>query len=314
MGIKTFYCILFGGIFGCLAQETTSLNPFFKTYDDKIIASLYYLEVSNNFQIVNTNSDGSKTKLDLIPNRREQIGIAASFKFADISFGFSPKVFDENKDNANSKLFNISSRFIRNQWMQTITFINQKGFYVSDGNLIIPFPDLRSTKIGGISSYIFNPNFSFRTIANQKEWQTKSSGSFIPNFAFFYTNLDLNDNSLEPQSDVFEMTLAPSYYYNFVINHQFLISTGVTIGAGISNIDGDISAIYESSASLKLGYNSSSFFSFLNLNYIAFIQDESTKIGLNDNVSSLNFSVGYRFDPPKKVKEVFETINQKTGL
>jgi hypothetical protein len=314
MGIKTFYCILFGGIFGCLAQETTSLNPFFKTYDDKIIASLYYLEVSNNFQIVNTNSDGSKTKLDLIPNRREQIGIAASFKFADISFGFSPKVFDENKDNANSKLFNIRSRFIRNQWMQTITFINQKGFYVSDGNLIIPFLDLRSTKIGGISSYIFNPNFSFRTIANQKEWQTKSSGSFIPNFAVFYTNLDLNDGNPSSQSDILEMTLSPSYYYNFVINNRFLISAGLGIGGGISNIDSDISGILESNASLKTGYNTDSFYAFLNVNYFAFVQNSSARVQLNDNVSTLNFTVGYRFDPPKKVKAVFEKVHQKTGL
>jgi hypothetical protein len=37
-------------------------------------------------------------------------------------------------------------------------------------------------------------------------------------------------------------------------------------------------------------------------------------VQLNDNVSSLNISIGYRFDPPNKVKDAFETIHQKTGL
>jgi len=314
MVIKTFWLILIGGILDCYAQESTAPNPYFKAYDDKVIASLYYLDVSNNFQFVSTNTDGSKTTLDLIPNRREQIGMSISYKFADISYGFSPQFFDVNKDNGNSKLFNISTRFIVKQWMQTLSFINQKGFYISEGTTTVLFPNLRSTKIGGVTSYIFNPNFSFKTIANQKEWQTKSSGSFIPNFSFFYTNLDLNDGNPNSKSDIFEMTLSPSYYYNFVINNRILLSAGLSIGGGISNIDSDISGIMESSASLKVGYNTDSFFSFLNVNYIAFIQNSDAKIQLNDNVSTLNVTVGYRFDPPKKVKEEFETIHQKTGL
>ena len=314
MVVKTFCLILIGGILDCFAQENATPNPYFKTYDDKVIASLYYLNVSNNFQIISPNSDGTKLTLDLIPNRREQIGMSVSYKFADISYGFSPQLFDVNKDNGNSKLFNISTRFIVKQWMQTLSFINQTGFYVSDEDITIPFPNLRSTKVGGVTSYIFNPNFSFKTIANQKEWQTKSSGSFIPNFSFFYTNLDLNDGSPNSQSDIFEMTVSPSYYYNFVINNRVLLSAGLSIGGGISNIDSDISGILESSTSLKMGYNTDSIFSFLNVNYIAFVQNSDAKVQLNDNVSTLNVTVGYRLDPPKKVKQAFETIHQKTGL
>ena len=223
--------------------------------------------------------------------------------------GFSPHFFDVNKDNKGSKLFNISTRFIVNQWMQTLTFINQKGFYVNDGTIKIPFTDMRSTKIGGVTSYIFNPNFSFKTIANQKQWQTKSSGSFIPNFAFFYTNLDLNDGNPDTKSNIFEMTLSPSYYYNFVINNKFLISAGLAVGGGISNIDSDISGIFESNASLKTGYNTDSFFAFCNLNYFAFVQDNEARVQLNDTISTINFTVGYRFDPPKKVKKVLREYN-----
>jgi hypothetical protein len=314
MVVKTVWLILIGGIFGCYAQEKTASNPYFKTYDDKVIASLYYLDVSNNFQFVNSNTDGSKTTLDLIPNQREQLGLSVSYKFADISYGFSPQFFNENKDNGNSKLFNISTRFIVNQWMQTLSFINQKGFYANENGLTIPFPNLRSTKIGGVTSYIFNPNFSFKTIANQKEWQTKSSGSFIPNFSFFYTNLDLNDGSVDPEGNLFEMTVSPSYYYNFVINNRVLLSAGLSIGGGISIIDSDVAGILETSTSLKLGYNNDSFFSFCTINYLAFAQNNEAKVQLNDAISTFNISVGYRFNPPKKVKEVFETVHQKTGL
>jgi hypothetical protein len=314
MVVKTFCLILIGGILECFAQENTTPNPYFKTYDDKVIASLYFLDVSNNFQILDVNSVGTKLTLDLIPNRREQIGVSVSYKFADVSYGFSPRFFDENKDNGNSKLFNISTRFIVKQWMQTLSFINQKGFYVSYRGTKFPFPELRSTKIGGVTSYIFNPNFSFKTIANQKEWQTKSSGSFIPNFSFFYTNMDLNNDSSNPKGDIFEMTVSPSYYYNFVINNRFLISAGFSIGGGISIINSDVAGILESSASLKLGYNNDSFFSFFNINYLAFVQNNDARVQLNDNISTLNISVGYRFAAPKKVKEEFETIRQKTGL
>ena len=142
MVVKTFCLILIGGILDCFAQENTAPNPYFKTYDDKVIASLYYLDVSNNFQIVSPNSDGTKRILELIPNRREQIGASVSYRIADFSFGFSPQFFDVNKDNGDSKLFNLSTRFIHKKWMQTLSFINQKGFYVKEETITVPLPNL----------------------------------------------------------------------------------------------------------------------------------------------------------------------------
>jgi hypothetical protein len=192
MDIKKFLFIMIGGIFGCYAQEKPFANSYFKSYDDNVIASLYYLDVSNSFQSISTNPDGSKTKVNYVPNHREQIGMSVSYKFVDVSYGFSPQFFNENKDNEDSKLFNISTRFIVKQWMQTVTFINQTGFCVSIDDVKLPFPRLRSTKIGGVTSYIFNPNFSFKTIANQKQWQTKSSGSFVPNLSIFILILILS--------------------------------------------------------------------------------------------------------------------------
>ncbi|GGD23249.1 DUF4421 family protein [Flavobacterium orientale] len=313
MGVKIVIGLFLGAIGSLFAQQDSEENSHFTNYDDKLITSLYYFDTSNNF-LFNYNLDGTSNYLEFQPNRREQIGVNLSYKFIDVSYGFSPAFLAENKDNSGSKLFTLSTRFYHKKWMQSLTFINQKGFYVSNGEVQAPFPRMRTTKIGGTTSYIFNDKFSFKTIANQKEWQSKSAGSFIPNLSIFYTNFDLNDGGEDTNSNIYLVSLAPSYFYNFVINNQFLLSGGMSTGAGFNIVDGDISAIYEWSASLKIGYNSDSFFTFVNLNYIDFIQDSTAQIRLNDQISTVKITAGYRFDPPKKVKEFYDKTAEKIGL
>lgn len=306
MGIKLSYIFYFFGTFLGIAQNDSLSTSFFKSYDEKVTCSLYYIDSSNSFEFL-FNSDGENNHLSLIPNRKAQIGANISYKFFDVSYGFSPMFFDENKDNSDSKLFTFSTRFYHKKWMQSLTFINQKGFYVED-NITLFLPRLRTTKIGGTTSYVFNDKFSFKTIANQKEWQTKSAGSFIPNFSFYYTNFDLNDGSSGQYSDVYVSTFSPSYFYNLVIREQFLISAGVSPGFGFNAVDGDFSALYELTGSFKIGYNVASFFSFINLNFTDFVQDTNAKIRLNDNFSTFKFTLGYRFNPPKKIKKLYQKI------
>ncbi|WP_029271245.1 DUF4421 family protein [Flavobacterium sp. KJJ] len=313
MDLKLIYIVFFASVFGCFAQKDSLQNPYFKSYDDKVTVSSYYLDTSNNFQIGFT-TNGQKNYIDLIPNRQEQLGLSLGYKFVDISFGFSPKFFDVNKDNSDSKLFSFNTRFYHKKWMQSFTFINQKGFYASEESVQVPFPRMRTTKIGGTTSYVFNDNFSYKTLVNQNEWQTKSSGSFIPNFSFYYTNLNLNNEPNSSNGDFYVFSLAPSYFYNFVISDRILIGTGIAFGAGINDIDGDVSALYQLDLNLKLAYNTDRFFAFASLNTINFIQKESAKDRLNDNISTVKLSIGYRFDPPNKVKEVYEKVNEKTGL
>ncbi|MBS7232910.1 DUF4421 family protein [Flavobacterium psychroterrae] len=313
MKLNLIYIAFFGSVFGCFAQKDTLQNPYFKSYDDKVTASIYYLDTSNNFQI-GFNSEGQKKYVDLNPNRREQVGVGLSYKFIDISFGFAPKFFSENKDNSDSKLFSFNTRFYYKKWMQSFTFINQKGFYISEGAVNVFLPKMRTTKIGGTTSYIFNDNFSYKTLVNQNEWQTKSSGSFIPSFSFYYTNLNLNNAPNSSNGDIYVFSLAPSYFYNFVISDRVLIGTGLAFGAGINDVDGDVSALYQLDFNLKLAYNRDRFFAFASLNTLNFLQNDSAEARLNDNISTVKFNIGYRFDPPNKVKEVYEKVNQKTGL
>lgn len=313
MNLKLVYVVFFGSILGCFAQNDTLRNPYFKSYDDKVTAGFYYLDTSNNFQI-GFDSDGQKKYVALNPNRREQLGVSVSYKFVDISFGFAPKFFSENKDNSNSKLFSFNTRFYLKKWMQSFTFIHQKGFYAGEEKVQVAFPHMRTTKIGGSTSYIFNDNFSYKTLVNQNEWQTKSSGSFIPTFSFYYTNINLKDTPDSSNGEFYVFSIAPSYFYNFVISDRVLIGTGIAVGAGISTIDKVTSGLAEIDFNLKLAYNRDRFFGFVSLNTTNFLQGGDAEARLNDNISTLKLSLGYRFDPPKKVKEVYDKINQKIGL
>ncbi|WP_264552928.1 DUF4421 domain-containing protein [Flavobacterium sp. N2038] len=312
MDLKLIYILFFAGVFGCFAQNDTLQNPYFKSYSDKITASVYYLDTSNSFQIA---SDGQDPKIfvNLIPNRREQIGFNLNYKIIDVTVGFAPKFLGGNKGDSNSKHFNFNTRFYYKKWIQSFTFINQKGFYISDDNITAQLPHMRTTKIGGSTAYVFNDKFSFKTLVSQNEWQTKSSGSFIPTFSFYYTNIDLNTPDSSP-GDIYVFTIAPSYFYNFVISDRVLVGAGIALGAGINDVNGDTSALYQADFNLKLAYNKDRFFGFATLNTVSFAQDDKVDPRLNDNIATLKLSVGYRFDPPKKVKEVYDKVNKKIGL
>lgn len=312
MDLKMIYITFFVSVFGCFAQNDSLRNPYFKSYNDKITASIYYLDTSNSFQIASDDQE-PKTFLNLIPNRREQIGFNLNYKIIDISVGFAPKFLSGNKGDSHSKHFNFNTRFYYKKWMQSFTFINQKGFYVSDDNVTAQLPRMRTTKIGGTTSYVFNDKFSFKTLISQNEWQTKSSGSFIPTFSFYYTNIDLNAPDTTP-GDIYVFTLAPSYFYNFAISDRILIGAGVALGAGINDIDGDTSALYQADLNLKLAYNNDRFFGYASLNSVSFSQDDKVDPRLNDNIATLKLSLGYRFNPPKEVKKVYDKVNDKIGL
>ncbi len=312
MDIKaSFLSSIFG--FCCFAQDNPKVNTYFKSYDEKVIASLYVLNTSNSFEAI-VNSEGTRRRFEFVPNRRSQIGASLSYKFIDVSYGLAPKFIEDNKDNKGSKFLTFDTRFYLKRWAQSILFINQTGFNINDGEIEIAFPKFRSTKIGGVTSYVCNDKFSFRTLANQRQWQTKSAGSFIPSLAFVYTNLDLNDSTGNTHSDIYTVSLAPSYFYNWVIDEHLLIASGISVGAGITSIDRDVYPVYEFRGNLKVAYNSDSFFTFMRINTLNFIQDDQAEIQLNDNLTVLNFVIGYRFNPPKKVQEVYQKVTKKIGL
>jgi hypothetical protein len=313
MGVNKPNIIMFFSFISAWSQNDTIQYSHFKTYNETITTSLYYLDTSNSFEII-YNANNTTNYLNFEPNKRAQVGVNLSYRIIDLSVGFSPSFLAENKDNSNSKHFTLSTRLYLKKWMQSLTFINQTGFYISEAITETEFPRMRTTKIGGTTSYIFNDKFSFKTLANQKEWQTISAGSFIPNFSVYYTNIDLNTPEAGNQSDIFIFSLAPSYFYNLVLQEKVLLSAGVSAGYGLNSVDGDTYGIFELSSNFKIGYNTDTFFTFINYNYSKFTQNAKAQIRLNDEINTIKFTLGYRFKAPKKLNQLYDKANKKIGI
>jgi len=313
MTLKLLFIMLFVNILSSFAQNDSISNSIVKDYDDKVTVTVYNLKTSNGFVII-SGQGANEQYFNLTPNYKSQLGISLAYQFIDVSFSFAPKFFPGNKDNADSKLMSFNYNLFLKKWVQSFTYIHQKGFSIDESDFSFPLPDMRTTKIGTTTSYVFNDNFSYKTVLNQNAWQRKSSGSFIPKFSFYYTHLNFGSDFDNSNGNMYLFSIAPSYYYNFVIRDHFLIGPGVGFGAGINILDKDVYALYQFDFNLKLGYNRDNFFAFLHSTAISFIQNDNAEARLDDSITSFNISVGYRFDAPKKVKKIYDRVHEKTGL
>ena len=312
--IKSFF--LFCAQVMCSQNDSIFKSDYFTTFQDKISTRVSLINTSNNFYI-NESDIGLKYKLE--PNIRDYLGVSILFRSLEIDFGFAPKFIKSNRDNENSKLFNLNFRMFMNQWMQTLDLYNQEGFYVIIENDRINFPDVNTLKIGGSTSYIFNKNFSFRAIGYQNEWQTKSAGSFIPRLYYYYTKYTLNNDEFNENASSFDIAIAPAYYYNFSIAKNFLVGLGGSIGIGLnhsSNVgEGNLTTVlYEFSGRAVIGYNSETFFGGVNSNLLILEHNVDRYTRQDDTITFLEFYVGYRFKAPKKWIKLADDFNTKYGL
>jgi len=304
-------------VFSLSSTETTAQNdtlkPHFISYNDKITVGMTYQNSSNSFTIIH-ETDSETKKVAFTPNTKERISFDLSYKFIDVSIGYAPKFLQKEDAKYDSKNFNLGFRFNYKNWYQSLTFIEQRGFFVSYDDLERMYlPYLKSQKIGGKTSYVFNDNFSYKTVFNQYQWQKKSSGSFVANFSLYYTNLSLNEEFTLANANVYSITLAPAYYYNWVINQNFLISIGLIIGAGANIEKKQTTAIYEFSSTFKLGYNRDAYFFYLDTNGTSFLQ-EAKNVQFDDSFVSARLVVGYRFDPPRGIKKAYDKTLGRIGL
>lgn len=318
MGLKFIIFILILQVsYSIYAQQDSILkNEYITDFRDKISTRISLINTSNNFYF---NQGNNETKLKLEANVRDYLGASMLFRSIEIDFGFAPDFLKSNKDNENSKLFNLNLRMFRNQWMQTIDLYSQKGFFVTQENQEIIIPGVKTFKIGGSTSYIFNKKFSFRAIGFQNEWQTKSAGSFIPSIYYYYTKYTLKQDNYYEKAYTYNIAIAPAYYYNLSLNKHILLSLGASLGIGLNysyNLgDENITSIlYEFSGRSHLGYNSNTFFTGVNSSIITFDHKIDSTNRQNDDIPFLEFYIGYRFNAPKKWVKFADNFNTKLGF
>lgn len=294
-----------------MAQEDSLRVHYFKKFDDNITTRLSLNNTSNSFAINDVLN--SKT-YNFIPNDHQRLDFAVNYRAISFSFGYAPDFFAENKDNNNSKSFNLNFRIFHKQWTQSLELYSQKGFYLESDQQRVVLENVKTLKIGGQTSYIFNKNFSFRSIASQAEWQQKSAGSFIPTLSLYYTELQFKIEDYNDPGYVCTIALSPSYFYNLVVLKNFFLSLGASPGFGIQYLNSDPSSLYQIELTASLGYNSDTFFTGINSNSKYFTSNTGSNILWDDSVLRAEIYIGYRFKPPKKLTEVTEKVNQKLHL
>lgn len=297
-------------LFICLFSQQSfaqkdSLDPYMVSYAEKVIVSASFQSNTESF-VLSQQIEENKHNLEFYPNIKNQITFGLTYKMIDISFGYTPWFFKSNADKYKASNFNFSYRFNHKKWYQSVSFVKQKGFFtefLDDKSLYLP--SFRSIKIGGTTSYVFNDKFSFSALFNQNQWQIKSAGSFVPNFSFFYTSFENKDDKADFNLEMYSFSLTPSYYYTWVIDKRVFLSGGAGVGAGVEIHNKKTSPVCQVIFNSKLGYNTTSFYSYLEVNNTNFIFNEN-RARLDDTSLNALVAVGFRFDPPKKAKKLYD--------
>ncbi len=164
-------------------------------------------------------------------------------------------------------------------------------------------------------------NFSFRAISFQNEWQRKSSGSFIPSMSYYYTKF--SDDTAQ-SSKFFDISIGPSYYYNWVLHKHLLFSLGgyTGIGMNVTNTKYEdesfnqrlTSIAYDIVGRTAIGYNSNRFYTGVTANVNLFFHKVDRYSRIEDEQVFLEFYIGYRFKAPKSWLRAAKKVNSELGI
>lgn len=286
-----------------------------------------------------TLEDKKGDNLNLETNNSYKLFLSVDYKFIGFSYGFYPPFIGGNKDEdekGKSKFSEYNLRFFQGKWLQTVDYSKIKGYYVGNtqdflpgwesGDAYIQFPDLKIVKYGMSTSYIFNPNFSLKSITSFTEWQKESAGSFIPTIIYDYKRISFETTILNAKQTEYDVSLGAGYFYNLIIHKRFYIAPNFTVavGAKFMNYKTDESGIQEEeqnnyllttfNGGLKMGYNSERILFGLSLDFnTSFYNESKYQIVSNENAFGLLY-FGYRFDVPKFIGRPVKKINDKFKL
>lgn len=297
--------------------EHPKTTKYKSQFPNKISGRLFFVNTSNSVNIQSRNQD---VDYNLVPNKQDRLGVSVAFRSIALSFSFAPSFMSENKDNEDSKLFNLHMKAFFGKWLQTFNLYEQKGFFIEIPELNINsyLPKVKSFKIGGSTSYIFNENFSYRAIVSQDEKQLVSAGSFMPSIVYYYTKYDLIDDEIDEDFYSYDLAFAPSYTYNWVPSKNILISAGGSVGIGVNHSKTDNESL--TSILTELNFRSSIVYDKDNLylgghySYLVLNHNADRTTFIKDNIPYFELFIGYRFKAPKKLVIKANTIDEKLHL
>ncbi len=325
-------------LFFCIAQNSKEIDSTsIVSYADKFVVKIN-VDTQTDIYTVRDNRDG--TELTIVPNNNYRLFLSLDYEFLGLSIGFSPTFFPGNNDDdlrGESSFSDFKFRAALGKWIQGFQISTIKGYYVENTGDFLPgwtegvdpylqIPDLTSKTFGMSTSYNFNPNFSFRNILYQTEWQKKSAGSFIPALSYSYDRLSYSLGDQQLKEDVFPIRLALAYYYTAVIEENWFISGNLAPSLGFRftkstletndtlSIEKYTATTYSLEGGLQLGYASKKiiFGAGFTFNINDYNEDEVNAI-VNDKVYGIVY-FGYRLDTPSFIARTYDKFAEKVGL
>ena len=296
-----------------------------------------------NIEDLVVNSKGEEiAKIKIAINNKINTSLSLDYRFISASISYAPNFFPGNNDNelkGKSSYTDFKFRFFPKSFIQTVYYKNIKGFYVKNMEDLDPswqkgkdpyiqFPDLRVQSFGGITAYSFNKDFSLKGIYYQREWQKQSNGSLVPSLEYDLTYFKNEVDNLKNKEAQYNLGINVGYYYNWVITKKVNISPFAFAGIGgkWSSFQEDLEDGTKSAkekdkfftkkfgGGIHIGYNSERILFGGKLDYTSYnYRQDATSNVKNNNVYGLLY-IGYRFAPPKVIKENYDKLQKKVPI
>ncbi len=321
----------------CVAQKGEIDSTAIASFSDKFMIK-FTLETKADSFYAESFLEGRPLQANT--NNDYFLGLSIDYEIIGLSIAFSPTFFPGNNDDdqkGESFFIDINPRLAFKKWLQTLQYRRVQGYYVENTEDYIPgwsegedpyllMPNSTNTTFGMSTSFILNPNFSYKSIFYQTEWQKKSAGSFIPTLYYSYNDISFTLDDIKYSDTAFDFSLALAYYYTLVINDNWFIAPNVSPSAGVSfskakstmeglSITEHITYFKTGLESgIQIGYASEKIVFGVNFTSDFFWYDQSDKRFTKNNRVYGLFYFGYRFNTPSFIAKPYNKFAKKVGL
>ena len=320
MRIYSYY--LFFILSSILANSQTKRDStnFISYESDIMIRSNFYTNREAYFYTYENNN------IHLVTNNKIYTSLSLDYEVISVAIGFAPNIISRNKNDSlkgKSSFTQISFSMFPKNFIQTFGYKRNKGFYLTntieyDPNWregidpYIQFPDLEIQEFLGSTSYVFNKNFSVKSIYYQNEWQKISSGSLITSLDYNLTvTRDKIDGKIN-RDNLFNFGINIGYHYNWIVSKNVNISPHIYVGlGGKSETENNMYLDKRTGGGLFVGYNTDKFLfgSKINLSFSRYKINSGERVE-NDIINGL-FYIGFRFKPPKVISKNYDNLQKK---
>ncbi|GAB0154779.1 hypothetical protein CHRYSEOSP005_00390 [Chryseobacterium sp. Alg-005] len=337
---KAVYVFLLVLMFNHVQGQADSTN--IKSYVNQIMIRANLDTNLENFTFSEVNGEDVIKEMVVSVNNKTRASLSVDYRNISATVSFMPKLFPGNNDNdlkGKSSYTDFRFRFFPGRFIQTVYYKNVKGFYVENMQDLIPgwqegrdkyiqFPDLRVQTFGGSTSYVLKKEFSLKSIYTQGEWQKNSRGSFVPFLDYDLTIFRELLDGRKGKEYQYNIGANIGYFYNWVIAGKVSVAPYLTggIGGKFTNFrdtreDGSKGpkekaqyVAVRGSGGLHIGYNSDRFLFGGKFNFNATAYDQRDNYIVENNNTYGLIYIGYRFAPPKAVKNTYDKIQKQVPI